>query len=107
MVARVPNKYEQAVRELARSHARELGNGVTIYALLDETGRDVQLLEVTSRTAPLGWVMVVPFAASKEFPFRTRIAQITPDEWKRVRSGEMSLPEGWEVDRLQRVWPAK
>lgn len=106
MVARIPTKYADAVQDLARCHARELGNGVTIFSMPDPSGKNVRLLEVTGRTVPSDPVIAIPFAPSKTFPFRSLIVQVTPAEWKRIRSGDMTLPEGWNLGELRKVWPS-
>lgn len=59
---------------------------------------EIRLLEVNRNTAATGIVEVFGCAPSAEVPCPLRIAEITPEEWERVKTGEISLPESWSLD---------
>lgn len=101
----VPKSYEEAVDVLARSHASELGNGVQIFAFADPAKEQVRLLEVTDQTLPSGTVVPIGFGRAPSFPFRSQVAQVTPEEWKQIERGAIGLPAGWDLAHRSRVWP--
>ena len=62
----------------------------------------IRLLEVNSATVPTGSVEPFAFSPTEEIPFRTVIAEITPEELESVRSNPKALPEGWSLARAER-----
>ncbi len=75
----------------------------------DERRREVRLIEVSDRF-PEGGVMrpdgtgrrervisVFPLGAMPEFPFRSRVAQVTPGEWDDLRAGTLRLTQDWDL----------
>jgi len=102
-----PKNYDEAVERLAQEHMRlpESERPQAIYFFPDPAGQIVRLLEVTSLTPASGEVMPIPLAPSADFPFRSRIAEVTPDEWSRIESGQILMPEGWDLGRKKRLWP--
>jgi CheY-like chemotaxis protein len=72
--------------------------------------KEIRLIEV-NRTAPsTGSVEVFRFAPSKDVPFPMLVADLTPNEWDKVQSGAIPLPEGWDLksirvfERPQHLW---
>ena len=59
---------------------------------------EIRLLEINRNTAATGMVEVFGFAPSTDVPYPLRIAEITPEEWKRVQHGGISLPENWSLE---------
>lgn len=57
----------------------------------------VKLLEVNAATPATGSVEVFAFAPTADVPFRTEIAEITPEELERLRSDASLLPGGWDL----------
>lgn len=101
----IPTTYDDAAKMLAGWHADGLGNGVTIYLFPDPTSVQVRLLEVTKDTIPSGSVIPIGFGTSPDFPFRSAVAQVTPQEWDQILVGTIALPDGWNLDQRLRVWP--
>jgi hypothetical protein len=67
-----------------------------IWINSDMTG-EIRLLEVNSETFPTGAVMSFYFPPDDEFPYVTKIAEITPEEWQKILRSEIPLPNGWTL----------
>jgi hypothetical protein len=92
----------KAAKELASKHF-EVEAGLTqIFRIQDEAetvrGEPIKLLEVNENTVPSG-VMPLRFgpAPASGIPFSSVIVEVTPEEFKRIQSHELKLPEGWEI----------
>jgi hypothetical protein len=95
---------ETVARELAHKHY-EIETGLThVYWINSpvETGRGatepIKLLEVNENTVPSG-IMPLQFGPSPAsgVHYPSVIVEVTPNEFERIRSGELRLPEGWSV----------
>ena len=105
----VPKTYGAAVASLAAAHA-DGDDGIVVYCLPDPQGKVVRLIEVSDAfpeagverpAAPGGfeWVVpVFPMGPARDFPFRSEVAQVTRDEWGRLRAGELRLNRDWNLD---------
>ncbi|MES1242484.1 MAG: hypothetical protein ABUT39_12780 [Acidobacteriota bacterium] len=62
----------------------------------------IRLLEVNAATVATGSVEPFTFSPTREIPFRTVIAEITPEELESLRSHPESLPEGWSLSTAER-----
>jgi hypothetical protein len=96
-------KDEEALH-LARKHY-EIESGVVqifrITASVDVEARPsepIKLLEVNENTVPAG-IMPIQFgpapAAGLHYP--SVILEVTPDEFLRIRTNDLRLPDGWTV----------
>lgn len=58
----------------------------------------IKLLEVNPDTVPTGIMPLTfpPIPASGCYP--SVVVEVTPDEFAKVRSGELPLPNGWKID---------
>jgi hypothetical protein len=91
----------EAARVLADAHfliEDGLERVFIIRAGLDDPREPIKLLEVNANTVPLGSIEAIPFAGSKDIPFVTEIAEISPEEFSKLERGELSLPPGWTLD---------
>jgi len=95
---------DQAAKELANRHY-ELEAGLTqIFRITDKAESQVlpaypiKLLEVNENTVESG-VMPLHFgpAPASGIPFSSIIIEVTPNEFKKIQSNELKLPEGWEI----------
>ena len=106
MLAVVPTTYDEAVRVLSAAHAAG-PDRVDIYAVRDPQAQVVRLIEV-SATFPAGgverpaapgrmeWIVpVFPMGKAADFPFRSEVVQVTPDEWEQLRQGTLRLNRDW------------
>ncbi len=62
----------------------------------NDTG-EIRLLEVNREAIPSGAVMTFYVGKSKKFPLPALLADVTPEEWKKIRAGKISLPSGWSL----------
>src|SRR4051794_16570209 len=99
----VPTSYDEAVRTLAEWHGALRGPGLEIYSFPDPAGVVVRLAEVSEEFPPSGRALPVTFGPSAEFPFRSSVVLLTPDEWKEILVGTLSLPDGWQLSQRERV----
>ena len=86
---------EDVARDLAQAHRAEDPQTVEIY--LAEADDEVRLLEVSESVADSGQVLPFRFGPqpSEGIPFPSTVILLSLQEWKRVRAGELSLPDGW------------
>ena len=90
--------------ELAQRHY-ELESGLTqIFRITDQAepsvvrAEPIKLLEVNENTVESG-IMPLHFgpAPASGIPYSSIIVEVTPNEFERIRSHELKLPEGWEI----------
>ena len=78
-----------------------------VYVLASEqgTGPDepIRLLEVNDATLATGTVEVFSLAPSSKFPYAVQIAEVTAEEFERLRNDPTQLPEGWALERATRI----
>jgi hypothetical protein len=97
----MPLSKEQAARVLADAHfgiEDGLERVFIIRAGLDDPREPIKLLEVNANTVPTGSVEPIPFSPSRDIPFVTEIAEISPEEFSRLERGELTLPPGWSLE---------
>jgi hypothetical protein len=96
---------DEAARELAEWHFGVEPDLQKVIRIVsdneDEPDEPIKLLEVNAATVATGSVEPYAFAPSPSVPFPTVIAEITPDEYERVRQNEIRLPAGWSLARTQ------
>ena len=67
----------------------------------DAPDEPIKLLEVNAATFASGSIEPFSFSPSADVPYRTVIAEITPDELERVRRNELPLPAGWSLEKAE------
>jgi hypothetical protein len=96
----MPDKDEVA-RLLADAH-REIEPTIErIVRLVSQQEADahepVKLLEVNPATSPSG-IMPIAFGADPpDVPYPSIVVEVTPDEFDRLRNGQLHLPNGWTL----------
>jgi hypothetical protein len=90
-------KYDAAKRLSDWHFSVEPGMRQIFY--IDLPGNRIGLLEVNEHTPPTGSVEPFVFAPAEDIPYTTVIAEITPDEFERLRQDPraLPLPEGWNL----------
>lgn len=65
----------------------------------------VRILEVNAATPATGSVEPYGFAPTADVPFRTVIAEITPEEYEQLRADPATLkhPPGWDLSSAEEV----
>jgi len=92
---------EELVRRLAREHF-DLEEGIERVIWVKNDGvKEIHLIEVNRNTFPEGKVLTFYLGATEEYPLPVRLADITPEEWDKVKSGLIPLPNGWSLDDIE------
>ncbi len=99
----VPNRYEDAVLLLANWHRDRDDRTFAAYSFPDPRGNEVRIVEVSERFPRTEEVRPVRFGRSAEFPFPSAVALVSAQDWLRVLSGFLTLPEGWPLEGHQKV----
>jgi hypothetical protein len=92
----------RVAKDLARKHYQIEGGLTRIIRLMAAPEAEVRpaepikLLEVNDSTFPSG-IMPLQFGPvpSSGIPFPSIIVEVTPDEFARIQSQELTLPRGW------------
>lgn len=92
-----PESRADVARKLARHHF-EVEPGLRLVVFLDiEPNDTLTLLEVSESTPASGTVDAFVFAPTKNIPYATRIAEVTPDEYAELCRDPSRLPPGWDL----------
>jgi hypothetical protein len=101
-----PHTKDAAARRLIQWHFTVEPELREVYRIvMDDEGSQeepIRLLEINAATVPTGSIEPFGFSPTEEIPFRTVIAEITPEELESVRSNPETLPEGWSLSRAER-----
>jgi hypothetical protein len=98
------HQIEEVVRQLVQSHFETEGSIDQIVWVRDGEKKEIRLIEINRNTLPTGSIEMFYFAPSQDVPFPVRIADITPQEWEQVQSGDIPLPPGWMLRQIQVFW---
>jgi len=99
-----PGERVAVARELVNKHY-EIETGLThVYWITSPSETEsspmepIKLLEVNENTVPSG-IMPLQFGPSPAsgFLYPSVIVEVTPDEFEKIRIGELRLPEGWTL----------
>jgi len=100
---------EEAAQELIDWHFQSDPEITEVYRFIapneEEAHEPIKLVEVTPETLATGRVDTFSFRDTADFPYRLTIATITPEELKKIRSGQIELPRGWNLSSAQQLTP--
>ena len=99
----VPRYYEDAVVLLANWHQERGDANFAAYSFPDPEGLVVRLVEVSDHFPTADAVRPIRFGRSADFPFASAVALVSGQDWTKVLSGFLTLPEGWSLQNVQRV----
>jgi hypothetical protein len=97
---------EESAKNLVEKHY-ELEVGLTRVIrysgsadLMEQAKEPIKLLEVNKNTVPAG-VMPLGFDAAPDagIRFPSVIIEVTPEEFEKIRTKQLKLPKGWEIQR--------
>jgi hypothetical protein len=99
----MPTKDEEAT-ELARMHYEVETGMIQIFRITGSSEIEVKptepikLLEVNENTVPSG-IMPIQFGPSPAsgLHYSSIILEVTPDEFQKIQTNELKLPNGWTV----------
>jgi hypothetical protein len=100
----MPRTKDEEARELAEKHYQveagltrviRISRSASVEICPDEP---IKLLEVNENTVPSG-IMPIQFGPSPAsgLDYPTVIVEVTPDEYEKIRTGELRLPDGWTL----------
>ena len=93
---------DEKARELVEWHFEVEPDLVEVFRIMSDDeanpAEPIKLLEVNEATMPTGEITAFGFGASKDFPFRTIIAEVTPKEFAALKSSLGVFPNGWRLD---------
>ena len=85
--------------DLAKSHREADRDTTTIKFFPSARSNEVCLLEVSSSAPSTDEIMPFRFAAdgANSVDYPSVVILLSPQEWEKVQSGNLSLPEGWDL----------
>ena len=91
----------EAARRLALAHYCVESGLERVFRLASPEESDtepIKLLEVNRDSVATG-ILPLGFAAApiRGIPFSSVIVEVTPAEFEKIRSGELTLPGGWQM----------
>jgi hypothetical protein len=87
----------QSIAAMHSGYDPDLLEVIRITGPDEETADEpIKLLEINAATVSAG-IMPVFFGPSNRVPFASIIVEITPDEFQRIRSNQLTLPDGWRL----------
>lgn len=100
----VANEKSEIAKKLARNHYEAEEGLQKIYRLTGAADVElkpkepIKLLEVNVNTIPSG-VMPLHFgpAPASGIPYPSVIVEVTPEEFNKIQSQEIKLPQGWSI----------
>lgn len=94
-------KKEEVAEKLIDWHFQIEPETVEIYRFFspneESPDEPIKLLEVNADTLETGRVDAFGFGPSGDVPYSTITAIVTDSEMKKIRQGEIALPEGWDL----------
>lgn len=105
----MPDK-DTIAAELIRWHFKVEPGLVTVYRVMSDNEADpkepIKLIEVNTHTVSsfAGNFEAFGFAPTRDVPFPTLIAEVTPDELAELRKNGR-LPHGWAIEGAQQFLP--
>lgn len=100
---RMDERRERAAHELVAWHFEVEPDLREVYVLVGDEGEPIRLLEVNDATVRSARFEAFVFAPTKDVPFATAIAEVTPDELDQLRRTPGGLPPEWDLSRAEIV----
>ena len=97
----VTSQMERIVNQLIQSNFEIEEDIDQIIWIRNGDEREIRLIEVNRATFPTESVEAFCFAPSSDVPIPVRVADVTPQEWERVRNRQIPLPRGWTLERAK------
>lgn len=97
MSPRQSQSLEETANDLARAHRDEDPDTSRILFSADHEAREIRLIEISESVATTGELLPFRFQARPEegIPYPSNLIVVSPRDWERVESGELTLPESW------------
>lgn len=92
---------EQVASELIRDHFNVEPYLTEVWRILTEDEASptepIKLLEVNVATVATGSITPFAFAPTRDVPYSTMVAEVTPEEFASARVDPSTLPLGWSL----------
>jgi len=88
------------IREIARLHFLMDDSIERIIWFQNKDHKEVQLIEVNRTALPIESVETFLIPESEEIALPLLITDVTPQEWERIQSSEIKLPDGWDLTHI-------
>lgn len=99
----MPTTIEKKARDLAVAHYKALKPQQILW-FQDAEKKIIRFVEIRKGAIPSpGRVIVTLFSPMKGMTFPFAIAEITPEDWKKITSGELKLPGGWDLNNYSKI----
>jgi len=95
--------YADAVKTLVEWHLDTEYQPSHVFLFPDARETVIRLVEVSGVIPETGEFRPVKFGPTAEIPYETIVALVTPNEWEMIRSGQIELPEGWDLGTAEEV----
>jgi hypothetical protein len=97
---------DEAARRLIEQHFRVEPYLREVYRILSENeeapDEPIKLLEVNEATVATSGIEAFVFAPTEGIPFKTVIAEVTPEAFDWLRGKPETFPKGWSLSRAER-----
>jgi hypothetical protein len=99
---------DETAKELAEWHGRVEPDLQCVIRIIgdreDDPREPIKLLEINAATPATGSVEPFAFAPQGSVAFPTVVAEVTPDEFERIKNRALELPKGWSLDRMKTLF---
>ncbi|AUX23098.1 uncharacterized protein SOCEGT47_036170 [Sorangium cellulosum] len=97
--------YLQTARALADAHRQADPNTTLIFLNPDPAEQEVRLLEVSTAAPTSGELYPFSFAARPDLGinYPSVVLLLSHQEWTDLQQGNLQLPDGWTIDRLEKL----
>lgn len=98
-------EYKATAADLAAAHRKEDPKTSEIFLIPDPQFANVRLLEVSGSAPRSGDVLPFSFTARPDLGIRfpSTVILLSPDEWKDVLAGKLSLPPDWNLAKREKL----
>ncbi len=101
------SKIKSVAISLAKSHVDIEPDIERVLWFPSKSEDEIRLIEVSGNAIKSGAVHPVPFASTKNIPYRTLVADVTPEEWGKICGGEIKLPQEWSLEDHEDITPER
>ncbi|MBM3500970.1 MAG: hypothetical protein FJX74_20125 [Armatimonadetes bacterium] len=89
--------YMQAVRKLVMWHLDTEYRPSQAFLFPDADEAVIRLIEVSDVIPETGEFRPLKFGPTEGIPYETIVALVTPGEWRMIQTGQLALPQGWDL----------
>jgi len=97
---------EETAKELAQRYATDFGGEYLTSVWWEPNDNEVRLIEVNEGAPSIDAIFPFNYEPDPEngIDYKVVVVLASGDEWDKVQTGEIALPDGWNKDTLQCVY---